>query len=184
MRLPQHVASMVPSFFLSLNFTTGPGITLQVRSWLLVLVLITVLLYHFSSKSQLWMILDLFIMLFINWRLNGMFCIIKPDRLPFCSPNTVGVFWVTFFPICLFFFFFLALSITNGGAGSLEEWIVERILRDVRSRHITFISKVFHHQCQSIYLPLLSWSFLFLIASLHVDQVKRLFYPDVIIIFY
>ena len=88
------------------------------------------------------MILDLFIVLFINWRLHGIFCMIKPDRLPFCSPNTVDVFCVTSFPICLLLFFSLVLSITNGGAGSSEEWIVERILRNVRSRHITFMSKV------------------------------------------
>ena len=87
------------------------------------------------------MILDLFIVLFINWRLHGIFCMVKPDRLPFCLPNTVGVFCVTFFPICLLFFS-LVLSTTKSGAGSSEEWIVERILRDVRSRHITFISKM------------------------------------------
>jgi len=51
---------------------------------------------------------------------------IKPDRPPFCSFNTVGVFWR----------YWLVGGVI---------WIIERILREVRSRHITYISKVIQH---------------------------------------
>ena len=39
-------------------------------------------------------------------------CMIKPDRSPLCSPNTVGVSWVSFFPCCLFFFLVLSIQRT------------------------------------------------------------------------
>ena len=54
---------------------------------------------------------DLFILLFINWQLHGMFCKIKPDRPPFCSFNTIGVFWVSFFSPFVFFFSFFSFWI-------------------------------------------------------------------------
>lgn len=31
-----------------------------------------------------------------------MFCMIEPDRPPFSSPNTVRVFWVSFFPFAYY----------------------------------------------------------------------------------
>ena len=42
-----------------------------------------------------WYTHHLFIVFFINWQLHGMFCMIKPDRPPYCSYNTIGVFWVS-----------------------------------------------------------------------------------------
>ena len=67
----------------------------------------------------------------------------KPDRPPFCSPNMVGVFWVSLFP-------FLSRPEYNEQRywliGEVTcQWIVERILREVRSGHITYISKVIQH---------------------------------------
>ena len=103
--------------FLSLNFTTGPGIT----GWIMTTCLAVIVLFsrdkvrraHFE---RFWYSHHLFIVLFINWQLHGMFCMIKPDRPPFCSFNSVGVFWVSyFFPYCLLFF--LVLITTNSGIG-------------------------------------------------------------------
>jgi hypothetical protein len=68
---------------------------------------------------------------------------IKPDRPPFCSSNTVGVFWVSFFSLL-----FIIRPDYNQQRYWLVGgviWIVERILREVRSRHITYISKVIQH---------------------------------------
>jgi NADPH oxidase len=55
-----------------------------------------------------------------------MFCMIKPDRPPYCSSNTIGVFWR----------YWLVGGVI---------WIWERILREIRSRHYTYISKVIQH---------------------------------------
>jgi NADPH oxidase len=44
--------------------------------------------------ERFWYTHHLFIPFFILWQLHGMFCMIKPDRPPFCSFNTIGVFWV------------------------------------------------------------------------------------------
>ena len=132
--------------FLSLNFTTGPGIT----GWIMTICLGVIVLFsrvkvrneHFE---RFWYSHHLFIVLFINWQLHGMFCMIKPDRPPFCSPNTVGVFWVSFFPFCLLFFLFVLNNEQRYWLVGGVIWIVERILREVRSRHITYISKVIQH---------------------------------------
>jgi hypothetical protein len=51
---------------------------------------------------------------------------IKPDRAPFCSWTQIGVFWKYWIV---------------GGA----IYIYERILREVRARHRTYISKVIQH---------------------------------------
>jgi len=113
--------------FLSLNFTTGPGIT----GWIMITCLGVIVLFSTekvrkANFERFWYSHHLFIVLFINWQLHGMFCMIKPDRPPFCSSNTVGVFWR----------YWLVGGVI---------WIVERILREVRSRHITYISKVIQH---------------------------------------
>jgi len=68
----------------------------------------------------------LFIVFFLLWQFHGMFCMIQPDRPPYCSFNTIGVFWR----------YWLVGGVI---------WISERILREVRSRHRTYISKVIQH---------------------------------------
>ena len=131
--------------FLSLNFTTGPGVT----GWVMTTCLAVIVFFAREKVRKLhferfWYTHHFFILFFINWQLHGMFCMIKPDRPPFCSFNTIGVFWVSFFSL----FFSSSFSKYNeqrywivGGV----IWIVERILREVRSRHITYISKVIQH---------------------------------------
>ena len=137
--------------FVSLNFTTGPGIT----GWIMTICLAVMVLFSTDKVRKVhferfWYSHHLFIILFINWQLHGMFCMIKPDRPPFCSFDSVGVFWVSFFfsNFYLFCFFFLVLSCYNEQRYWLVGgviWILERILREIRSRHITYISKVIQH---------------------------------------
>ncbi|KAH9987187.1 NADPH oxidase [Russula vinacea] len=82
--------------FLNANFATGPGAT----GWIMTVCL--------------------------GIMLHGMFCMIKPDRPPYCSWNSIGVFWR----------YWLVGGVI---------WIGERVLREVRSRHRTYISKVIQH---------------------------------------
>jgi predicted ferric reductase len=113
--------------FLQANFATGPGAT----GWIMTAALFTMAFFATEQRrrahfERFWYTHHLFIVFFICWQFHGMFCMIKPDRPPYCSFNTIGVFWR----------YWLV-----GGA----LWIVERILREVRSRHRTYISKVIQH---------------------------------------
>ncbi|KAJ7632238.1 NADPH oxidase [Roridomyces roridus] len=117
-------------FFITANFIIGPLIT----GWLMWGCL-GVMVYFAVEKrrraknggfEKFWYTHHLFIPFFILWQLHGMFCMIKPDRPPFCSFNTIGVFWR----------YWLVGGII---------WIYERVLREVRSRHVTYISKVVQH---------------------------------------
>ncbi|KAF8218117.1 ferric reductase NAD binding domain-containing protein [Mycena galopus ATCC 62051] len=117
-------------FFITANFMIGPLIT----GWLMWICL-GVMVYFAAEKrrgaknggfERFWYTHHLFIPFFILWQLHGMFCMIQPDRPPYCSFNTIGVFWRYWL------------------VGGLI-WIYERILREVRSRHVTYISKVIQH---------------------------------------
>ncbi|KAF7303641.1 FAD-binding FR-type domain-containing protein [Mycena indigotica] len=118
------------AFFITANFVIGPLIT----GWLM-LICLGVMVYFSTEKrrtrknggfERFWYTHHLFVPFFILWQFHGMFCMIKPDRPPFCSWNTIGVFWRYWI------------------VGGLI-WISERILREVRSRHVTYISKVIQH---------------------------------------
>jgi predicted ferric reductase len=113
--------------FLAANFTTGPGVT----GWIMTATLFTMVFFATEKRRRakfewFWYSHHLFIVFFICWQLHGMFCMIKPDRPPYCSFNSIGVFWR----------YWLAGGVI---------WIYERILREVRSRHRTYISKVIQH---------------------------------------
>jgi NADPH oxidase len=113
--------------FIAANFYTGPGAT----GWVMTVALGIMAWFAVEKRrrahfERFWYSHHLFIVFFINWQLHGMFCMIKPDRPPYCSSNTIGVFWRYWL------------------VGGLI-WIGERILREVRSRHRTFISKVIQH---------------------------------------
>ncbi|KAJ7023069.1 NADPH oxidase [Mycena alexandri] len=118
------------AFFLSANFTIGPLIT----GWLMWICLGTMVYFAMEKRrsgknggfERFWYTHHLFIPFFILWQLHGMFCMIQPDRPPYCSYNSIGVFW--------------RYWIVGGVI-----WICERVLREVRSRHITYISKVIQH---------------------------------------
>jgi hypothetical protein len=86
-------------YFLLTNFTTGPGVT----GWIMITCLWIMVWYAMEKRrranfERFWYSHHLFIVFFINWQLHGMFCMIKPDRPPYCSPNNVGVFWVGIVP--------------------------------------------------------------------------------------
>ncbi|GAA5973640.1 hypothetical protein JCM11641_005057 [Rhodosporidiobolus odoratus] len=112
---------------LEVNFTTGPGIT----GWIMVLCLAIMVFFAADRRKRryferFWFSHHLFIPFFIAWQLHGMFCLIKPDRPPFCDPRQIGVFWK----------YWLVGGVI---------YIFERVLREVRSRHRTWIHKVILH---------------------------------------
>lgn len=84
--------------FLGANFLTGPGIT----GWIMTAALGIMVFFAIEKRRRahfewFWYSHHLFIVFFINWQLHGMFCMIKPDRPPYCSSNTIGVFWVSLY---------------------------------------------------------------------------------------
>ena len=88
--------------FLEANFATGPGIT----GWIMTAALGIMVWYAMEKRrranfEKFWYTHHLFIVFFINWQLHGMFCMIKPDRPPYCSYNTIGVFWVRVVASCI-----------------------------------------------------------------------------------
>ncbi|KAJ7627849.1 NADPH oxidase [Mycena polygramma] len=118
------------TFFIVANFIIGPLWT----GWLMWIALGVMVYYAMEKRrrrpnggfEKFWYTHHLFIPFFLLWQFHGMFCMIKPDRPPYCSYRTIGVFW--------------RYWIVGGIV-----WISERILREVRSRHITYISKVIQH---------------------------------------
>jgi NADPH oxidase 2 len=111
--------------FLLANFATGPG-------WSGYIMLI-VLMVIFSTSiekprranfERFWYLHHLFIIFFVFWAVHGAFCMIKTDLPPFCAGT--GVFWEWWM---------------YGGF----LYLIERILREVRGRHKTFVSKVVQH---------------------------------------
>jgi NADPH oxidase len=82
--------------FLSANFATGPGVT----GWIMTAALFIMVWFAIEKRRRahfewFWYSHHLFIVFFFCWQLHGMFCMIKPDRPPYCSPNNIGVFWVS-----------------------------------------------------------------------------------------
>lgn len=117
--------------FILVNFTTGPGIT----GWIMTVALVVMVWFAVEKRRRRpnggfeWFYYAHYIGMitfFINWQLHGMFCMIQPDTPPYCSFNTIGVFWRYWLIGGLIF-------------------ISERILREVRSRHRTYISKIIQH---------------------------------------
>ncbi|KII91666.1 hypothetical protein PLICRDRAFT_38486 [Plicaturopsis crispa FD-325 SS-3] len=113
--------------FLAANFVTGPGAT----GWVMTACLFVMVYFAIEKRrrahfERFWYSHHLFIPFFICWQLHGMFCMIQPDRPPYCSFNNIGVFWR----------YWLVGGVI---------FVYERILREVRSRHRTYISKVIQH---------------------------------------
>jgi len=122
--------------FLAINFTTGPGVT----GWAMTLFLFFIVFFAMEKKrrkhfERFWYSHHLFIPFFIAWQLHGMWCMIKPDRPPYCSWQQIGVFWRYWI------------------AGGVI-WVGERVLREIRSRHVTYISKVIQHPSNVVELQI------------------------------
>jgi hypothetical protein len=71
--------------------------------------------------------------------------ILGPDTPPYCSYNTIGVFWVSDLS-------FRLLDLLAPTTSQQRYWLVggliflsERVLREIRSRHRTYISKIIQH---------------------------------------
>ncbi|CAG8532358.1 22562_t:CDS:2 [Dentiscutata erythropus] len=111
--------------WLELNFLTGPGATGYV-------MLISLFLMVFTATekarrrhfNRFWYFHHLFIPFFGAWSFHGAFCMIKPDRPPYC--NDIAVFWR----------YWIASGVV---------YISERILREIRAQQKTYISKVVMH---------------------------------------
>ncbi|KAI6112354.1 NADPH oxidase B [Pisolithus croceorrhizus] len=122
--------------FLEANFTTGPGAT----GWFMTLCLGIMVWFAMDQRrranfERFWYSHHLFVFFFLAWQFHGMWCMIKPDRPPYCSWNSIGVFWRYWL------------------VGGLI-WSFERILREVRSRHKTYISKVIQHPSKVVELQI------------------------------
>lgn len=111
--------------FLKLNFLSGPGATGYVM-----LICLLIMVYTATEKprranfNRFWYLHHLFVPFFGAWAFHGAFCLIQPDREPKCKD--IAVFWKYW--------------ITSGTI-----YIGERILREIRARQVTYISKVVMH---------------------------------------
>ncbi|KAG9289540.1 hypothetical protein G9A89_002313 [Geosiphon pyriformis] len=111
--------------WIKLNFTTAPGITGYVM-----LVSLLIMAYTSMEKpkrqhfNRFWYLHHLFIPFFAAWAFHGASCMIKPDRPPYCKD--IASFWK----------YWIA-------SGTI--YIGERIRREIRARHRTYISKVVMH---------------------------------------
>ncbi|GAA6060317.1 hypothetical protein JCM10212_002958 [Sporobolomyces blumeae] len=120
--------------YLTANLTTGPGAT----GWLMIAFLAVMVYFALESRrrkhfERFYYSHHLFVAFFVCWQLHGMFCMIKPDRPPYCSSILIGVFWKYALP-------------------SLTVYVAERILREIRSRHRTWITTVIQHPASVVEL--------------------------------
>lgn len=111
-------------FFL-LNFATGPGWSGYIMLTCLMLIVATsVEKFRRAKFERFWYTHHLFVIFFVFWSVHGAFCMIKTDVEPFCQGT--GVFWEFWM---------------YGGF----VYLIERIMREIRGRHKTYISKVIQH---------------------------------------
>ncbi|MBE7180615.1 MAG: NADPH oxidase family protein [Terriglobus roseus] len=111
--------------FLLANFSTGPGWTGYIMlTALTAMVLTSAEKPRRANHERFWYTHHLFIIFFALWSIHGAFCMIKPDTPPFCVG--IGVFYQYW--------------LVGGFV-----YLAERIAREVRGRHRTFVSKVIQH---------------------------------------
>lgn len=111
--------------FLRANFASGPGWSGYIMLAILVAMVVTALEKpRKKNYERFWATHHLFIAFFVFWSVHGAFCMIKPDAPPFCNEgDSFWKFWVY---------------------GAVV-YLIERLLREVRGRQVTFISKVIQH---------------------------------------
>ena len=111
--------------FLLANFATGPGWSGYIMLFSLIAIVCTSIERpRRANYERFWYTHHLFIIFFAFWSIHGAFCMIKSDFAPSCFGT--GVFWEFW---------------SWGGF----VYLLERILREVRGRHRTHISKVIQH---------------------------------------
>jgi NADPH oxidase 2 len=111
--------------FLKAGFLTGPTWT----GWIMLLALMAIVFTSIESRrraqyERFWYTHHLFVVFFVFWSLHGVWCMIPTDMPPYCSGT--GVFYLYW---------------VYGGV----IYLTERIAREIRGRHKTFISKVIQH---------------------------------------
>jgi NADPH oxidase 2 len=111
--------------FLKGNFLTGPGWS----GWVMTIVLMAMFGTALEGPrranfERFWNMHHLFIVFFVFWSIHGAFCMIPADNQPFCFGT--GVFWQYW--------------MVGGFA-----YLMERVLREIRGRHKTYVSKVIQH---------------------------------------
>ena len=111
--------------FILANLATGPGWSgYFMLTALMAMVFTSMEKPRRANYERFWYTHHLFIVFFVFWSVHGEFCMIKNDRAPYC--NGVGVFYQYWFV---------------GGF----TYLAERIAREVRGRHKTYVSKVIQH---------------------------------------
>lgn len=111
--------------FLRAGFLTGPTWT----GWIMLISLMAMVFTSLEGPrrknfERFWYTHHLFVVFFVFWSMHGIFCMIPTDFQPFCSG--IGVFYQ--------FWIYGAVV-----------YLVERIAREIRGRHKTYISKVIQH---------------------------------------
>ncbi|KAK7757454.1 hypothetical protein SLS62_000469 [Diatrype stigma] len=112
------------------NLASGPGWT----GYIMLIALTGMVLTSYekprrANYERFWYTHHMFIVFFFFWSIHGAFCMIQPDFAPFCvsiGSSSIGVFWQFW---------------TWGG----YVYLAERIARELRGRHKTYISKVIQH---------------------------------------
>ncbi|KAK1767278.1 ferric reductase NAD binding domain-containing protein [Phialemonium atrogriseum] len=116
--------------FLLANLVSGPGWTGYVMLIALMgMVFTSVEKPRRANYERFWYTHHMFIIFFFFWSLHGAFCMIQPDFAPFCvsvGTQAIGVFWQYW--------------MYSGFA-----YLAERVAREIRGRHKTYISKVIQH---------------------------------------
>lgn len=111
--------------FLLANLSTGPGWSGYIMLIALMAMVITAVeKARRANFERFWYTHHLFVVFFVFWSIHGAFCMIKPDFEPYC--DGIGVFWQYWM---------------LGGFA----YLLERIAREIRGRHKTYISKVIQH---------------------------------------
>lgn len=112
------------------NFVSGPGWTGYVMLIALMgMVFTSVEKPRRANYERFWYTHHFFIVFFFFWSIHGAFCMIQPDFAPFCmsfGTSAIGVFWQFWM---------------YGGF----VYMAERIAREIRGKHKTYISKVIQH---------------------------------------
>ncbi|RDW73693.1 hypothetical protein BP5796_07135 [Coleophoma crateriformis] len=116
--------------FLLANFASGPGWSGYVM--LVALMCMALTSYEKMRRAnfeRFWYTHHFFVIFFLFWSIHGAFCMIQPDFAPFCvtvGSTAIGVFWQYW---------------TYGG----YIYLMERVAREIRGKHKTYISKVIQH---------------------------------------
>ena len=120
--------------FLLANFKTGPGWSGYVMLFSLMAIVFTA--YGKAKRAnfeRFWYTHHLMVVFFVFWSVHGAFCMIKADAAPFCFGT--GVFYQYW-------------------AWGAFIYLLERIMREIRGRHKTYISKVIQHPSNVVELQI------------------------------